>query len=462
VTVRFKTELNNCQYGPVSSGKPNYRRINLMFTPSLQSEMPDSLLRRLFLVFTVLLIACMTAEAQDFNSGSNGSDGALNLTTPGTVIFDPAKFTPPLDPDGDNVFHFTTITIGPGVIVQLKNIPLRGRSVIWLASGDVKIEGTIDLSGQTGHPTNDPVPANRVPAEPGPGGYAGGVGATTISAAHSGKGPGRGGTNAPGFACRIFTPDMLGGGAGHATNGSGYSPGAAYGNVLLVPLRGGSGGGGGNGGFGGGGGGGGGALRIASSTSLTVTGIIAANGGDGGSGTTDVCANGNGGGGSGGGIHLIAPIINGSGSLSAKGGAGAEVYSGSVGRIRIDAFQHKFTGGATPTASLGTPYNVPLPADVPSIRVISVAGIPISSTPTGSFTMPDVTINQATAVPVVIEAVNVPVGVVVQVYVTSESAPDQVVNSTPLAGTKQKSTATANVKLPPGFSRGFVRAAWTP
>ena len=76
--------------------------------------------------------------------------------------------------------------------------------------------------------------------------------------------------------------------------------------------------------------------------------------------------------------------------------------------------------------------------------------------------MPDVTINQTVAVPVVIEASNVPLGVVVQVYVISEAAPDQVVDSRPLEGTKQKSTASANVKIPPGFSRGYVRAAWTP
>jgi len=30
------------------------------------------------------------ASAQSFDSGSNGSDGALNLTVPGTVDFDPA------------------------------------------------------------------------------------------------------------------------------------------------------------------------------------------------------------------------------------------------------------------------------------------------------------------------------------------------------------------------------------
>lgn len=425
----------------------------------------SALVRRRVLAGTAILLPLtalqLSASAQTFNSGSNGSDGALNLTTPGEIVFDPAKFNPPLDPDGDNVFHFTTITIAAGVTVKLKNLPLRGKPVIWLASGDVKIEGTIDLSGQAGQATNDQVLANRVPAEPGPGGYAGGIGATPTSAARPGSGPGRGGTTLPSGCGSTFAVNGNGSGAGHAAAGSGRAPGVAYGNVILVPLRGGSGGGGGSNGFGGGGGGGGGALRLVSSLSVIINGAIVANGGDGGSGSNN-CLLGNGGGGSGGGIHLIAPAVSGAGRITANGGGGSGIYSGAVGRVRIDAFQHRFTGSATPTASLGTPYNVPLPADVPSIRVVSIDGKAVSSSPTGSFTMPDVTLNQAVAVPVVIEAINVPPGTVVQVYIISEAGPDQVVNSLPLAGTRQKSTTTASVKLPPGFSRGFVRAAWTP
>lgn len=43
----------------------------------------------------------LTAQAASFDSGSNGSDGALILTTPGTVHFDPATLG--LDVDGDSV-----------------------------------------------------------------------------------------------------------------------------------------------------------------------------------------------------------------------------------------------------------------------------------------------------------------------------------------------------------------------
>ena len=50
----------------------------------------------------------------------------------------------------------------------------------------------------------------------------------------------------------------------------------------------------------------------------------------------------------------------------------------------------------------------------------------------------------------------------VKLHLFSENSADQMRDSTPLAGTMQLSTATVSVMLPSGFSRGFVRATWTP
>lgn len=75
--------------------------------------------------------------------------------------------------------------------------------------------------------------------------------------------------------------------------------------------------------------------------------------------------------------------------------------------------------------------------------------------------MPDVTINAATAVPVLIEARNIPLGTQVKLHLFSENGTDQIRDSTTLAGTLQLSTATVSVVIPSGFSRGFVRATWT-
>ena len=74
--------------------------------------------------------------------------------------------------------------------------------------------------------------------------------------------------------------------------------------------------------------------------------------------------------------------------------------------------------------------------------------------------MPDVAINKSTAVTVQIAASNIPPGTVVKLHVFSENGADQIIDSLPLAGTPATSTATASVVLPPGFSRGFVRATW--
>jgi hypothetical protein len=425
----------------------------------------------------VLLLVCavgvhvsaVSVHGQALTSGSNGSDGALNLTTPGEVLFDPVALG--FDADRDNVFHFTTITVAPGVTVRMPSSALQGLPIVWLATGAVQIDGTIDLRGQDGADAVTGLPS-RGAAESGAGGYPGGVGTGGAGFAgaelRAGLGPGGG------PAADVFVLGGIGTEAGHAVAGgnifgTGFF-GVAYGNALLIPLRGGSGvGGGGTPAVAGGGGGaGGGALRIFSSTSIAVGGTITADGGAGGSGIDQSpgCCITAGGGGSGGSIHLIAPTISGSGILSAKGGGhglGVTGYSpASSGRIRLDALIQGFTGTIDSFVTKGTPYNVPLPAAFPRVRVTTIAGIPVAAGPTGDASAPDATIDTSGPVTVAIEARNVPIGTVLQVRVISEASPDFVVNSTPLSGTEQVSTATAEVTFPPGFSRGVVRATWNP
>jgi hypothetical protein len=86
----------------------------------------------------------------------------------------------------------------------------------------------------------------------------------------------------------------------------------------------------------------------------------------------------------------------------------------------------------------------------------------VPAVPTGSFATPDVTINSASAVTLNIEARNIPIGTVIKLNVFSENSADQIVDSTPLAGTFAQSTATASVTVPSGYSRMYVRATWTP
>jgi hypothetical protein len=381
----------------------------------------------------IAVLASGTALAQTFSSGSTGTDGALTYNTPGTYVFDPKTFSPPLDPAGDNIFNFTTITIAAGVTVKLQGNVLNG-PVVWLAQGAVTINGTIDLSGQDGFSASNTTQRTNTIA--GAGGYGGGYPGVGANPAGAGLGPGGGVSVCP-------------------NNGEYAQDGVFTGNQFLVPLIGGSGGGGIRNLAGGAGGG---AVLIASTVSITGTGSILAHGGN------FASSGGDSGGGSGGAIRLVAPMVSVSGLLDVHGddenvcAPGPGTYSGV---IRIEGFQIGAIN-AQGTLYTATPYGLFLsPAEVPSVKVISVGGNLVATSPTGTFTVPDVTVNSNGPLAVAIQAANVPVGTVVTLVIFSENGPDQTILSTPLAGTLTSSTATASVTLPSGFSKGFVKATFT-
>ena len=404
----------------------------------------------------IMLFPALFGQA-DFSvdSGSDGSDGALNLVEAGTVIFDPATFDPPLDADGDGVYHFTTIHIAQGVNVKLSSQILGRRPVIFLATGAVTIDGVLDLAGAPGHTINTLAHFSIA----GAGGYDGGAGTSSPQPPYRGNGPGGGG----------ISPDSArgGGGGGHAIAGNKGTfnaglGGRSYGNHYLLPLIGGSGGGGGGGGInnGGGGGGGGGAILIASNDSIRVNGTITADGGGGGlaSGTSR-----GGGGGSGGAIRLLAPTLTGNGNLTAVHGTGVNGSgNGARGRIRLEAFFRGYTGGSNPSPKLSTPGLIhPSPALAP-VRVTSVAGVPVPNNPSGDFHPADLTLDEVGPVTLEVAASGVPVGTIVNLTMWTESGSTIQVDSSPLAGSLTQSTASATVNLPHGFSRFFVEATWTP
>jgi hypothetical protein len=133
---------------------------------------------KLLLACVVFLLSCFTAFSQVYTgSGSTGSDGPLTFPNahPGDVIvFNPATYgQKPLDPSNDGIFNFTNITIPTGVTVKLTSTYIN-HPVYWLATGNVDIEGTLDLSGGDGAPPTS-LPSIRVSSVPGPGGYPGGV-----------------------------------------------------------------------------------------------------------------------------------------------------------------------------------------------------------------------------------------------------------------------------------------------
>jgi hypothetical protein len=374
---------------------------------------------RLLLVIFAITVAL---RAQSVSSGSTGIDGALILATPGTIVFDPRTFNPPLNAAGDNVYQFTSIYIGLGVTVKLSAKTLSG-PVFWLAQGPVQIDGAIDLNGEDG------VASPHFPNNAGAGGYQGGI------HGKPGDGPGAG-------------------------TGAGHPGGVFTGNQFLVPLVGGSGGAAGENC---GGGAGAGALLIASSTSITVNGSILANGGN---PAPDCQA---GGGGSGGSIRLVASVIDGSGMLAAKGSvpgvgnAGGDVgNAGGNGRVRLETFANNLRGSADDTPpTTGKPFRLFLPPNPPAaIRVVGVAGVLVAAGSKELSLVPQVTLNTSSRVTIGVEARFVPPGTVVELEFYSENGTEQIVKTTPLAGTLEQSTAIAIVTILSGASLGYARANW--
>jgi hypothetical protein len=226
------------------------------------------------------------------------------------------------------------------------------RPLVVMATDEVRIDGTLDVSGGG--------------VEPGPGGGAGGFW-TAEASGWGGQGPHGGG-----YGGHEGTFDDGGGGGGSfcgagASGGRGGSADGGFGGTtedaayVLEPLMGGSGGGRGRGSVSsfsmnaGAGGGGGGALQISSPSRIRVRGRILAGGGGGGGGQSMGGTGTNwgsaGGGGSGGAILLEAPevMFDGASELNAAGGGGGASAGtnggGPAGQNGQDAARARAHGG---------------------------------------------------------------------------------------------------------------------
>jgi hypothetical protein len=383
--------------------------------------------------------------AQTFSSGSTGADG----------VFNPVAGTTNITVRPGGVYNYTTVNIPSTATLRYlrsnDNAP-----VVILASGDVTISGTIELSGFPGGGAGTGATGPAPGGPGGPGGFNGGFSGFVS-------------TNPPLTVLPTAGQGPGGGAAAVGVNGAGSGTYAAPTSfVALTPLFGGSGGGGGaNGTSGGGAGtgsGGGGAILIASSTRIIVNGTIRANGAAASTNFNIGCIF-QPGAGAGGAIRLVAPEISGSGILQALRGlmpANCGQPQATDGRIRVEAFTTSgFTGVASPTASVAnapggaSPAGNPALANVPTLQIASIGGLAVPTTPNASYSVPDLTLAAGTAnpVPVVLNATNTPVGaptVITVRLIPQGNASSVAVPSLNHTGTFASSTATASVTLTVG------------
>jgi hypothetical protein len=197
--------------------------------------------------------------------------------------------------------------------------------------------------------------------------------------------------------------------------------------------------------------------------------MINANGGDSNDGRQ-------GGGGSGGAIRLVANTISGGGTLTAAGGLGAYngfslFRCGGRGLIRLEAYTIVFFGsqsaGGCATSPSSASQSAPFPlllttAGPPTAKVISIGGVQINPNPN---TFPDITVNTASPIPVVIQTQNIPTTSTIKLTILNQNGvPDTVISAPPLANCDQNNvcTTTVNVIFPFGGSRGLTKVTWTP
>ncbi len=399
---------------------------------------------RIFTTLTLAALALILVAAipAQFSSGSTGASGELNVTS-NTAVQLPES----------GVIHYTGITVAVGnTLTFLRNTA--NTPVILLATGNVTIDGTIDLNGEGGSTgstatTNEP--------QGGPGGYPGGFGSSGAPGEDrigtSGGGPGGGPAAAPPLDADPWEASDGDGGSGgsHFSQGqqgvdNDAGRGPTYGDSHLVTLTGGSGGAGsavnsGLANFGPSGGAGGGAICIASSGMITVDGSITANGGVGRA--TDHSTYDESGAGAGGAIRLMANTIAGTGSLRATGSTTGR--DSGVGRIRIEAYSITGPSDVSPAAGTGVPTIVSLPpAEQPVITIATINGLAVPDPATGSIASPDVVLPSGTANPatIEIETTNVPEGSTVNLRIPDATG-NIITTASTLVAADGTATATA-------------------
>jgi len=400
-------------------------RLPRSFTQNMKAK--NQLLAAILLAVSSLV----PAWAQNFDAGSNGSLGALNVADADVTVDLPA----------DGRLHYTTVTVAAGRTLRFTRNALN-TPVYLLAQGDVVIDGAVNVSGRQA-PGSPPIGGAG-----GPGGFDGGKpGFGASFPPGDGYGPGGGGAGTTGGGAATAG----GGGYGSVAGGASSAfKGQPYGSPLLIPLMGGSGGGGDTGTPGSGGGGGGGAILVASNTRIAVNsgGRIDSQGGI-WRGTSHNA-------GSGGAIRLLAPKVEGRGIINVDGGGSG----GGDGRIRVDCLDKTaLTFNFQPLNQTTVGANMFVaPSVVPRLDLVNAAGrdIPLG---TGNTVQVQLPFNSDTNQTVTLRAQDFNADVPIRLTLTPDSGPRIVIDTNIVNTAQNPATLVIPVGLP--VNNLITIHAWT-
>jgi hypothetical protein len=381
--------------------------------------------------FAISIAAFVPSSFAQLSVPSDGSDGALNITTntvidltqaatgtwteksSGNGIYDPVQWAV--------VFKYSVVNISNGATVTFAN-HYANPPLVWLVQSNVTINGTVSVNGNNGTFAS---PAEFLPVVAGPGGFRGGAYDPSIGAG-DGLGPG-GGTGG--------NPNATGGNATGSYESS-------YGNSQILPLVGGSGassivqntysdmsGGSGAG-----------AILVVAGGTVTVNGQITALPGE----STDfenlIRAEG-----AGGGIRVVANQLAGSGTIDAA----------PQGRTRMEANSISQQLNITPNTDLVAPGSTPTifpSTNATSVSIVSVGGLAAPSDPQANVTStPDIGLQTNNPVTVVLQTQNFPTTGTVAVRVVPIYSSSWVTNATFASGNATSATWQLTAQIPLGY-----------
>jgi hypothetical protein len=383
-------------------------------------------------ILAIAIAALVPSSFAQLSVPSDGSDGALNISTNTVIDLSQALTGTWSNPGSGNgiydptqwavVFKYSSINIASGASVTFAN-HYANPPVIWLVQSNVTINGTVSVNGNNGVNGDNYgglLPAEFLPTVPGPGGFRGAAYDQVV-------GPGDG-----------FGP---GGGVGAQRSDGVSVPGSyqnSYGNPQILPLIGGSGtsstarGSGDNDS----GASGGGAILIVASGTVSMNGQITATPGV----VLDRAVYA-----AGGGIRIVANQISGNGIIDAE----------PSGQTRMEANGISQQLNITPNVDLVSPGTTPIifpTGTAPSVSIVSVAGLSAPSDPQANVTSSaDIGIQTNSPVTVVLQTQNFPTTGTVALRVVPTYASSWMTNATFASGNATSATWQVTAQIPLGY-----------